>query len=242
MNPLMRKSEYDYSQGSNTNASATASEVEGEDEPSSDDNAEDHSEGEIDSENEVEINTARGKSITPDRGHNAVSQALHQVQNLVNKRGYIDAKELERLTGGLELNTGRKDKAQYLGTRLESKAKRRTGGGDREFQQPKSKARTGRNRVQFLKDPDSQHHDSDSEMTIYQSAVRNKIDQYRSSSSSDELNLHDLSLTRDNRNNDDHNDRLSHEFISEIRKHYEDQKRRSDGRGTPGDASYEPWS
>ena len=227
------------SQVSNTNASATASDSDLNSDRSSDeeDSASDsHSEGEIDSDSESEQKVKSTRASTPGRRTSAVGEALHKVQRIVSKKGYIEAKTLEQLTGDLDI--GAPPAARYLGTKTQSKPKRSSGAGDREATgRPSGKSaatgRTGKIKMHFDK-PTRQVNwadpEAESDITVYKNAVRNKINHYRSSSSSDDLNVHDFrQMTNTNQHSiemDVEQSNMPSQFISEIRRHYEQQQRR----------------
>ena len=106
----------------------------------------------------------------PDRGLGA---ALKKMQQIINKKGYIQADEMNQLTQGLDP----KNHIQIPDQFVVKKWKSTVGGGDREITMH-NEGRTI-NRLNGTRMGD----DRSSVITIYQQAVRNKINKRGSSSS-----------------------------------------------------------
>ena len=169
------------------------------------------------------------------------AETLARMQKIVDKRGYVGPRDLQRISLGLDLKTGR-DRV----LREDRRAKVAAGGGDREHTPP-SGHNKGRTRVSFsspLCDKmDREVIRADSEVTLYKPAVKNKINPVRASSSSEEFNMSDesadymapVSCGRNLIHNDPEYDNANehdegvptNEFIAEIRRHYEDRRWRS---------------
>ena len=221
--------DFNSSQASNTNASATASEIEG----SSEDNS---SQSSSSSDGEIESNAEKSAEEPPRKQakkaiekRSSVGETLQQVRQLVDKKGYIDAKSLEALASKLEGQENRS--MRNLGVKVNPAPKRRAGGGDRETTPVRggsgSYHKKTKSKVHFRDEPvkDKLIHEADSDVTIYRNAVKNKIQSKRASSSSDDLSLNEL--TGELNLFDTEQENLPNAFIAEIRSHYQEQKRRS---------------
>ena len=179
----------------------------------------------------------------------SVERMMERMQQVVDKKGYLGPRELARLTRSLEGTPSKHSFEQSA-----KQPKRSAGGGDRysdgevTFRQGKGTSKV-RPRVTFHSPlATDQPQATESEVTLYRTAVKNKIDANRASSSSEELALdfsgdsvldmhnvvpeHDYSPPREH--DTEPIDANSHEFVAAIRRHYDERRRGDDQPGPSG--------
>ena len=137
------------------------------------------------------------------------------MKKFADKKGYVDASMMKKLTRKME----QEEEVQFTPV----KAKRHAGGGDRENKDFSENSRK-RGRVQFEAYPLIQQ--SPSELTIYDQAVKlsepRKSNLKRTSSSSEEeMEIYDSSDEMEFLEHNDHQQIMSNEFITDIKKQFD---------------------
>ena len=159
--------------------------------------------------NQVNRNSNRSRSfdegeieVEEDDNSSQLENTLLRMQSIINKKGYINAGELQNLTKGLDV----RNKIEIPEKFVIAKPKRTVGGGDRE---------TKKGRVR---------EDQASIILIYCQAVKNRIDK-RNSSSSEEGELINTSDETENMEIDIMPNSNTNNFISAVQQEYEDRSR-----------------
>ena len=190
------------------------------------DESDSQDEGEISNDEEADPNVPSGRG--EGQGRESTSLAMSRMKQIIDRRGYLDAKGLERIMNDMAVDQGDVAVAP-MGRAFgnDGYPKRNAGGGDRPRKRKPDPAKgKGRARVKFLVNTNANRAQSDSDVTIYRTAVRDKTNGKRGSSSSEEMNLNFSDEMQDVTDHDASYNSLPDHFITGIRQHYAGQQKR----------------
>lgn len=158
--------------------------------------------------------------------HRSFEETFDKMQRIISKKGYVDAHALKKLAKKIDFNRVEED------TLVKAKAK--VGSGDhKQRSSSKSNAKHRLNKKGKVKfaEVDKQHN-SPSDITIYQLAVKLKFNLKRQSTSSEDEA--DMDVDCFDSSNEmyflDHNSHqmITDNFIADMKRHYDEQNKRQD--------------
>ena len=210
--------EEDYNDSSlnnnNKNATAESSSEDDEQQDSLSEQEFSQESGEIQDQEEDEFSRYKSPRKEKKQKRKSLMTTFKKMQEIVSKKGYIDAKSPEKLTRDVNIKDSEPNRFNYRAPKC------RTGRGDRDQQTTRCKAGKSNH---LLERGDLA--ESPSEVTIYRNAVKNKIGHRRASLSSEDqeikFNYNAHTITEQ-----DDIDEYSppNRFIAEICRHYENKQ------------------